>query len=91
MYPLRCLCIPPGVRVPQVEYHCSIDFSHISCNGLYCVQECKWNHLTCYIVLLLQVVTYMWCAVAKCNHQYLISVPYVLSLLWRRRGVRPKL
>jgi hypothetical protein len=21
MYPLRCLCIPPGVRVLQVEYH----------------------------------------------------------------------
>jgi hypothetical protein len=20
-YPLRCLRIPPGVRVPQVEYH----------------------------------------------------------------------
>jgi hypothetical protein len=20
-YPLRCLCVPPGVRVPQVEYH----------------------------------------------------------------------
>jgi hypothetical protein len=23
MYPLRCFRIPPGVRVPQVEYHCS--------------------------------------------------------------------
>jgi hypothetical protein len=22
-YPLRCLRVPPGVRVPQVEYHCS--------------------------------------------------------------------
>jgi hypothetical protein len=21
-YPLRCLRVPPGVRVPQVEYHC---------------------------------------------------------------------
>jgi hypothetical protein len=21
MYPIRCLRIPPGVRVPQVEYH----------------------------------------------------------------------
>jgi hypothetical protein len=21
-YPLRCLHVPPGVRVPQVEYHC---------------------------------------------------------------------
>jgi hypothetical protein len=23
MYPLRCLRVPPGVRIPQVEYHCS--------------------------------------------------------------------
>jgi hypothetical protein len=22
-YPLRCLRVPPGVRVPQVEYHWS--------------------------------------------------------------------
>jgi hypothetical protein len=27
-YPLKCLRGPPGVRVPQVEYHCYILHTH---------------------------------------------------------------
>jgi hypothetical protein len=29
MYPLRCLRVPPGERVPQVEYHWSIGPKHV--------------------------------------------------------------
>jgi hypothetical protein len=28
-YPLRCLRVPPRVRVPQAEYHCSIGSNKI--------------------------------------------------------------
>jgi hypothetical protein len=28
-YPLRCLRVPLGVRVPPVEYHCSRSIIHI--------------------------------------------------------------
>jgi hypothetical protein len=27
-YPLRCVRVPPGVRVPPVEYHCPIRIVH---------------------------------------------------------------
>ena len=48
-YPLICLRFPPGVRVPQVEYHCSRQFC-CSCFPISLLRGSKYA-VSCYWIL----------------------------------------
>jgi hypothetical protein len=42
-YPLKCFRVPPGVPVPQVEYHCSKAFGSRPCVTFHNVKGFIFN------------------------------------------------